>query len=673
MEKYTNELIHETSPYLLQHAHNPVDWLPFTNESFEKAVRENKLVLISVGYSACHWCHVMEHECFEDEEVAALMNQFFISIKVDREERPDVDQVYMTAVQLMTQKGGWPLNCFTLPDGRPLYGGTYFPKDQWMHVLRSLQHTFTNDRKKAEEYATNLHEGVQASELIAKPTKIETFQEEKLHELVLRWSRNFDAIEGGESRAPKFPLPSNYLFLLEYAITYENHKILQHVERSLDKIAMGGIYDQIGGGFSRYAVDMLWKVPHFEKMLYDNAQLIELYARAFQHFQKPIYKRIVFQTIEWLQREMTTIEGAFYSAIDADSEGEEGKFYCWKKEELKEILGDDYKWVEDFYGIDKRGYWEKENYLLLRTTNDQEFAQKMQWSQAGLEVKIAEINQKLLIEREKRIRPATDIKCLTAWNAMTIKGLCAAYAAFGDVTFLQLAEKNARWIIESQQSEEGYLYRNFTNGKATIPGFLEDYAHVIDAFIELYQVTFHAEWLERATALNQFTQQHFLAPESGMFYFTGADTTLIARKMELTDNVIPASNSVMAHNLFRLSQLYYTKNDSEQAMQMLTNMYDGMEMHGSDYSNWARLLLHYVNDYYMLAIVGQDVTSAQQQILKEYLPNVILAGGNDTTLPALSDKQMTNETVQYVCYQGTCLLPTTDTKETLRLVKNTTT
>jgi len=326
MEKYTNELIKESSPYLRQHAHNPVHWIPWSDDLFKRAKRENKPVLISVGYSACHWCHVMEHECFEDEEVAALMNKHFINVKVDREERPDVDQVYMTAVQLMTQRGGWPLNCFTLPDGRPIYGGTYFPKDQWVHILRSLDHTFRTDLDKAVWYAEKLHEGIVLHELIDEPVKNEDLTQEKLHELVLRWSRSFDISEGGDARAPKFPLPSNYQFLLHYGVRFDHEKTLLHVELTLDKMAMGGIYDQIGGGFTRYSVDMLWKVPHFEKMLYDNGQLISLYANAFRHFKKPLYKRTVYQTVEWLQREMLSKDGAFYSALDADSEGEEGKF-----------------------------------------------------------------------------------------------------------------------------------------------------------------------------------------------------------------------------------------------------------------------------------------------------------------------------------------------------------
>ena len=669
MEKFTNQLIQETSPYLLQHAHNPVNWVPFSDGVFEQAKRENKLVLISVGYSACHWCHVMEHECFEDEEVADLMNTYFINVKVDREERPDVDQVYMTAVQLITQKGGWPLNCFTLPDGRPIYGGTYFPKDQWMHILRSLEHTFKNDREKAEEYAANLHEGIKNSELIAVAVKRDSFSEEKLHELVLRWSRNFDAMEGGESRAPKFPLPNNYEFLLEYGVKYENSKVLKHVELTLDKMAMGGIYDQVGGGFSRYSVDMLWKVPHFEKMLYDNGQLLHLYAQAYNYLRKPLYKRVVYQTIEWLQREMLTKEGAFYSALDADSEGDEGKFYCWKPEELQALLGEDYAWVKDFYAVNQRGFWEGEKYILLRTESDQEFARKMNWTNVEFEEAIAKLNQKLLDERTHRVRPGTDDKCLTSWNAMTLKGLCQAYSAFGEEEFLQLAHKNARWILESQLQADGKLLRNYKNGKANIPAFLEDYAHVIDAFIDFYQITFDIQWLEKAQILTQTTLEHFHDSTSQMFYFTQSNTSLIARKMELNDNVLPASNSVMANNLFKLGQLYSNKEYTKIAEQMLSNIYEGMEMYGSGYSNWASLLQHIVNDYYLVALVGKEVKEERKNLQHSYLPHVLFAGGNELNLPVLTDKKSTEETTMYVCYEGTCLLPTTKIEEVLKLVE----
>ena len=668
MEKYTNALIHESSPYLLQHAHNPVNWVSWSDEVFRQAKLQNKMVLVSVGYSACHWCHVMEHECFEDEEVAALMNKFFICIKVDREERPDVDQVYMTAVQLMTQKGGWPLNCFTLADGRPIYGGTYFPKEQWMHILKSLQHTFENDREKVEEYAEHLHQGVQNSELINVAKNSEQFSEEKLHELVLRWSRNFDSMEGGDSRAPKFPLPNNYEFLLQYGVKYQNEKVLNHVELTLDKMAMGGIYDQVGGGFSRYSVDMLWKVPHFEKMLYDNGQLLVLYSEAYKYFKKPVYKRIVFQTIAWLQNEMLTKDGAFYSALDADSEGDEGKFYCWNKEEMLQVLGDDYSWVSDFYNLNQRGYWEEEKYILLRTESDKSFAQKMNWSSEEFESKISKINQQLLDERSHRIRPGTDDKCLTSWNAMAIKGLCAAYSSFGEEEFLHLALKNARWIVQYQITNDGKLFRTYKNGNSTIDGFLEDYAHVISAFIALYEVTFDSEWLEKAIQLTEITLKEFHDEKSKMFFFTSNTTKLIARKMELNDNVLPASNSVMAHNLFRLSHLYYNNEFKLIAEQMLANIYDGMEMYGSGYSNWGSLLLNSVSNYYQVSIIGIEAQEMNFKLQKNYLPHVLFAGGNDLKLPVLADKKNENETIIYVCYDGTCLSPVKNIEEVIRLV-----
>lgn len=668
MHKFTNSLIHESSPYLLQHAHNPVNWVAWSDQVFEQAKQENKLVLISVGYSSCHWCHVMEHECFEDEEVAELMKKHFINVKVDREERPDVDQVYMAAVQLMTQKGGWPLNCFTLPDGRPIYGGTYFPKDQWMHILKSLHHTWTNVKERTLEYAERLHEGIINSELIDQPAKIDKFEEERLHELILRWSRNFDRMEGGDARAPKFPLPNNYLFLLRYGTEYGDEKVMKHVELSLDKMALGGIYDQVGGGFTRYSVDLLWKVPHFEKMLYDNGQLLSLYAQAYKHFKKPLYKRILKQTTAWLEREMQSPEGAFYSALDADSEGEEGKFYCWNPGELKAVLEEDYEWVKDLYNVNQRGFWEEDKFIPLRSESDAAFAKKYQWTIDELEANIARINEKLLDERTHRVRPGLDDKCLTAWNAMALKGYCDAYSALKDDALLIVAKRLARWLIKFQMKEDGKLWRTRKNGISTIDGFLEDYAHSIDAFIALYQVTFDQEWLDYALRLTEIVQVEFFDAQSGMCFFTSKETSLIARKMEINDNVIPASNSVMANNFFKLGHLYYRKDLVEQSKQMLANVYEGMEQYGSGYTNWALLLLDVAATHYDVVIKGDQAIALGKEIGSYYLPNATIAGGNDDSIPLLADKSSNDQTMIFVCYDGTCLLPTPDISEAIEMI-----
>ena len=585
----SNSLINESSPYLLQHAHHPIHWLPWSEDAFEQARRQNKLVLISIGYSACHWCHVMAHECFEDQEVADLMNAHFINIKVDREERPDVDQVYMSAVQLMTQKGGWPLNCITLPDGRPIYGGTYFPKEQWIHVLKSLVYTFQNDKEKVEEYAVKLHEGLSVNELIAIPQYEPNLQSEKLVELVARWKKQFDWMEGGMSRAPKFPMPNNYGYLLAHSRFFKDEKLQEYVRLTLDKMAFGGIYDQIGGGFTRYSVDMIWKVPHFEKMLYDNAQLMELYAMGYEAFQVDHYKQIVLEIFTWLQREMRDESGAYYSALDADSEGEEGKYYCWNEDELKFMIRSDYDLFADYYAVSNRGFWEDDKYILLKTQSDVAFAKKWNIDVHDLENKVSDWKSLLLSERQKRIAPGLDHKCLTSWNAQLIKGMCRAYNALHQEEFLIEARKIGKWILSSQVQPNGHLYHVNTNGVASIDGFLEDYAHAIDAFIQLYQRTGELTWLEQAKIWASLVEKEFMHPESKMCYFTSNDTQLVVRKMEIHDNVIPSSNSVMARNYFRLGTYFREDRWLEHARQMLANVYDGMETYGSGYSNWAHL------------------------------------------------------------------------------------
>lgn len=661
MEKYTNALINESSPYLLQHAHNPVDWVPWSEDVFERAKKENKLVLISVGYSACHWCHVMEHESFEDTEIAAVMNKHFINVKVDREERPDVDQVYMTAVQLMTQQGGWPLNCFTLPDGRPIYGGTYFPKEQWLNLLKSLRYTYDNEKEKVLEYATNLHEGIQRSEMIVQVEESKQFDKANLEELIVRWSSQFDREHGGNSRAPKFPLPSNLEFLLDFAMLEDHQRVMNHVERTLDCMALGGIYDQVGGGFSRYSVDMLWKVPHFEKMLYDNGQLLSIYAKAYAHFKKPLYKRIIVQTVEWLEREMLNPSGAFYAALDADSEGEEGKFYVWNAKELESVLGRHFGWTRQVFEINQNGHWENGNYILLRRKSDQETCKELGISLEEFEQHLKRVQEILLSARSHRIRPGLDSKCLTSWNAMTVKGLCDVYAVLGDEHYLNLARKTANWIKNTQWTDHG-LYRNFNNGKSTIDGFLEDYAHTIDCFLSMYQVTFNADWLHDADSLMKHCIDKFGDEASQMFFFTDSDSTLIARKMEINDNVIPSSNSVMARNLYYLGKFLHNAGYLERARNMLGNIYDGMEQYGSGYSNWGMLLLHEI--YGLAEIVAMPEVSQFEKIRRESVPFSLFARyDSKESVPMTKIKADAPSDHIMVCFEGTCKAPTSDPDE----------
>jgi uncharacterized protein YyaL (SSP411 family) len=669
--EHTNELANESSPYLLQHQHNPVNWVAWDESVFERAKKEDKLVLISIGYSACHWCHVMEKESFENEEVAKLMNDNFICIKVDREERPDVDQVYMNAVQLMTKRGGWPLNCITLPDGRPVFGGTYFPKDQWMDVLKQIQSSFENDRTKFEEYAKRLHEGIQMSELIIEPSKNVDFKKEKLIETMIEWKKSFDKKEGGNTRAPKFPIPNNYEFMMRYAHQFNDDEVAVHVENTMNKMARGGIYDQIGGGFARYSTDLLWKVPHFEKMLYDNAQMMSLYSQGYVWNQSDLYKHTVYQIDEWLEREMSLKNGAFYAALDADSEGEEGKFYVWSKDELKEILSEeDYDFVKEVYNVNNKGYWEHDNYILLRDKSFEELTKLRHLSRKEFDDKYRSANQQLLKVRDKRIHPGLDDKSLTAWNALMIKGYVDAYKAFGDKLFLQRALKGANWLHKQQTQSNGKLWHTYKNDESKIDGFLEDYAAVIQAYLAIYEITFDEEWFQKADGLAKTTIREFFDPKSGMFWFTDQDSKLVARKMELSDNVIPASNSIMARNLYLLSKLKDDKNYETKSKQMLKNIYGNIHTYGAGYSNWGQLLLEQVDSKREIVIVGEQALEIRKELAKHYLPNHLIIGSEKASdSPMFKDRYRAGKTMIYVCENNTCQLPVETVEEALKLIQ----
>lgn len=648
-----------------------MQWYPWCEEALLKAKSEDKLLLISIGYSACHWCHVMEHECFEDNQVAMIMNNYFICIKVDREERPDIDQVYMSAVQLMTGHGGWPLNCIALPDGRPIFGGTYFRKQQWMETLEQLAHFYNTQKDRAFEYADKLMEGINEYELV-KPEQAEhTFKIEVIKESVAKWSKMFDRVYGGLNYAPKFPMPCNYLFLLRYGFLSNDNHLLEYVNSTLHKIAYGGIYDHIGGGFSRYSTDLYWKVPHFEKMLYDNAQLVSLYSESYQYTVNALYKKIVYETCDFVIREMMSDEGCFYSAYDADSEGVEGKFYVWKQEELKAILKNEFDLFAAYYNVNEQGYWEHGNYILLREKRDDEIATLFAISVSTLNEKIDSCKKKLYEVRNKRIKPGLDDKSLTSWNALMLKAFADAYAVFGEERFLNVALKNADFIFNKQKCHDGRLFHSYKAGKSSINGYLEDYAAVIQGCLALYRVTFNESWLIKANDLLKYTVQHFYDSNSGVFWFTSdIDPPLIVRKTEITDNVIPSSNSIMAHNLFALGTLFYNDEYLEMSRQMLNKVLPEINTYGSSYSNWSSLLLNYVFPFYEIAIVGDKASEKKDQLLKKYIPNSILLGTTiNSNMPLLSGKYVKGKTFFYVCHDKTCRSPVENIEEIVESIK----
>jgi hypothetical protein len=671
--KYTNALLHETSPYLLQHAHNPVNWEAWNPKVLKRALKENKPLLISIGYAACHWCHVMEEECFEDESVAEVMNHNFICIKIDREERPDVDHIYMDALQMMTGSGGWPLNVVAMPDGRPFWGATYAPKEKWIEALLSIAELYKNNLEKVEDYASKLNQGINEINLIETKKKHIKFTNDELDLAVKKWSTYFDTFLGGYKRAPKFMMPNNLDFLIHYAVSKNDDSILQYVNTTLTRMAFGGIFDPIDGGFSRYSVDTKWHVPHFEKMLYDNGQLVSLYSKAYAVTKNPLYKETVKKNIDFVSNELLDENGGFYSSLDADSynkkgELEEGAFYVWTAEELKAILEDEFNLFKDYYNINSYGLWEEDKYVLIRDNNISEITEKHNLSIQEIHQKMNAALQKLKKVRDKREKPRLDDKILTSWNALMLKGLTDAYRYLGDEEYLNLALKNADFLLNKMVNKDGALFRNHKNETSNINGFLDDYATTIEAFIGVYEITFDDNWLYQAKKLTEYAIANFLDEESGMFYYTSKlNDELIRRSIEINDNVISSSNSIMANNLIKLHKVFFNEPYGEIAENMLNNIQDDFIQNGQNFANWLHLVQYKNENFYEIAILGEESKKMGQEIASRYIPNSILLGApnNNSKLELLQNRFKLDDNLIYVCIEGTCKLPVDNVKAVL--------
>lgn len=652
-----NKLIYSTSPYLLQHAHNPVHWNEWGNEALELAKKEDKPILVSIGYSSCHWCHVMERESFENSDIASIMNEHFVCIKVDREERPDIDQIYMEAVQVMGMNGGWPLNVFLTPDQKPFYGGTYFPPQNWAKMLQQINATFKQRREEINNSANELtqHIGVSDLKRFAQALNEKEFNVADLDKMFSILESKFDNVWGGMDKAPKFVMPSIWLFLLRYHVISKNPKALEMINLTLTNMAMAGLYDQIGGGFARYSVDGQWFAPHFEKMLYDNAQLLTLYSEAFALTKNPLYKDIVYETVNWLKHEMTHDEGGFYSAQDADSEGIEGKFYTWTFDEAEKVLGGQVKDVADYYQLTSIGNWEHGRNILIRKTEKEPDD-------------FSEIKKKMLAARNQRIHPGLDDKILSGWNAMNIVGLIDAYKAFGESDFLKLA-KGGIEFLETHSIAEATLYRSYKKKHSTTEGFLEDHAYLISAYIQLYQATFNENYLTKAQQWTNYTLENFFDSSENYFHFSGKNSEqLIATKKEIFDNVIPSSNSVMAHNLFQLGIILDRDDWKKLATKMVSTISNLITSEPAYMSNWGILLSEITKGMSEVVIMGESVEPLRKEFHSHYSPFAITMGSNSTSnLPLLKDKSPKGkESLIYVCFDKTCKLPSASVAEALK-------
>ncbi len=669
-DKHTNRLIHATSPYLLQHAHNPVDWFEWGTEALEKAKAEDKIILVSIGYSSCHWCHVMERESFEQEHIAEVMNSFFVCIKVDREERPDIDQLYMDAAQALGVNGGWPLNVFLTPDQKPFFGGTYFSSQVWVQVLTNINTAYQNRKADILASAESLtqHLANQGVKQYQRKSDEENFTT-LLHTMYGQLEKKFDKVRGGLDRAPKFIMPAIWLWMLRYAHITNNRQALAHTLFTLRNIGEGGMYDQLGGGFARYSVDGQWFVPHFEKMLYDNAQLLSLYSEAYAVSKDEYFKSIVVETYDWLLREMTHDEGGFYSALDADSEGVEGKYYTWNYSELLNLIAPKYRNLfAEFFEITPEGNWEHGNNILKRHHNVQTLLDRYNIGEAEFERSLASVKLAALPVREKRIKPGLDDKIVAGWNAMTITGLVDAYHAFGEPRFLQSALL-AMQFLEKHLCKGQKIYRSFKNKTSHTEGFLDDYAFVIQAYLKLYEATFNEAWLTKADTLTEYVLENFYDAHESFFFFTSAQAeTLIARKKEVFDNVIPSSNAVMVQNLYRLGTLLDSdtwKNLAEHITQNLSHL---ISQEPEYMAYWGIVLSEINHTLAEVVFTGANCLNQKRSFRKQYQPFSMVMGAHHTsTLPLLQGKLTDpDQTTIYVCINKTCKLPVSTVDDALK-------
>ncbi|MEJ7860191.1 MAG: thioredoxin domain-containing protein [Pyrinomonadaceae bacterium] len=665
--KFANRLVRETSPYLLQHAYNPVDWFAWGEEAFEKALREDKPIFISIGYSACHWCHVMEHESFENADIARLMNENFVNIKIDLEERPDVDQIYMTFVQMTTGHGGYPLNVFLTPDKLPFFGGTYFPPapryqmPSFPQILESVAEAF---RERRDELLHSAHDVLdEIRQIGAVETDSVDLSKDQLDTAFQSFVKNFDAVNGGFGGAPKFPPPMSLEFLLRYYQRTNNKNALKMVEKTCQKMASGGIYDHLGGGFHRYTVDAIWLVPHFEKMLYDNAQLARIYLHLFQATKNEFYKTVAVETLEYVKREMLDPKGGFYTAQDADSEGVEGKFFVWTPEEVLKVLGETDARIFNFYfDVSEHGNFEETNILNVKISSA-ETAEALKISEKELEKIIAGGREKLFAEREKRVKPFRDEKIITAWNGLMLATFAEAAAILDRADYLEIAKNNADFILENLQ-KDGYLLRTSKDGQSKLNAYLEDYANFVDGLTELFQVSGDAKYLKEAGRLANLMITEFWDETGDGFFFTANNhEKLPVRSKDFYDNATPSGNSAAADALLKLSHLLGEEKYEQFVVRILQRVSSQISLYPQAFGKILSVLEFHLSTIKEIVIIGEKGSELEREVWSDYLPNKVMvlaenAEENAEIIPLLQGRKMINEMpTAFVCENFTCQKP----------------
>ena len=685
MANHPNKLIEETSPYLLQHAYNPVQWYPWGTEALDLAKKYDKPILVSIGYAACHWCHVMERESFENEETARFMNEHFINIKIDREERPDLDHIYMDAVQAMTGSGGWPLNVFLTPGGLPFYGGTYFPpvkaysRASWKEVLASIHDAWVNRREELEEQAQKLLSHISMSGKIfskaacpAPVTDENRFTAEQCDIMAVNILRTADTTNGGFGNAPKFPQTFSIQYLLAYSYHTGHEKALMQAELSLNKMLQGGIYDHLAGGMARYSTDNAWLVPHFEKMLYDNALLVFVLADAYQLTQKKHYADAICKTLDFLISEMKHPQGGFYAALDADSEGEEGKYYVWDKQEINDLLGEDAGMYCSWFNITDNGNWEGKNILHI-TGEPEVFAGMNHMNVQDMQNFISRCNDKLLAARNKRVRPLTDDKILLGWNALLVTAFSKAYAATGIEKYKTEAISLFDFINQVFTAEnESEYFHSYKNNTARFPAFLDDYAYLIQACLHLQEITSWQHYLQVAKQVTQYVIHHFEDSETGFFYFTHKDQKdVITRKMDVHDGATASGNSIMAGNLYYLSVIFEKRDWYEKAQQLTSQLAEAVMKYPTSFAVWAFVILKQVMGINEIVVTGTDLGTIHKEMLRLYIPNKVMQVQTIETegYPLLKGKDFGSGSYIYLCSDFSCKGPVNSISELLALLK----